>query len=73
MADRIRAMLEIGPKGKWMVAVAPDWPGLERGAKTEEDAVERLLAYVPRYAPVAKLAGMDGALAGITEADVVEH
>jgi hypothetical protein len=25
-------MLEIGPKGKKVVAVAPDWPGLERGA-----------------------------------------
>jgi hypothetical protein len=37
-------MLEIGPKGKKVAAVAPDWPGLSRGAKTEEAAVERLLA-----------------------------
>ena len=34
-ADPIRVMLEIGPKGKKVAAVAPDWPGLERGAKTE--------------------------------------
>jgi len=54
----IRVTLETGPKGKKVVAVAPDWPGLERGATTEEAAIQRLLSYVPRYAPVAKLAGM---------------
>ena len=37
MAKQIRVTLEIGPKGKKVVAVAPDWPGLERGAKTEEE------------------------------------
>ncbi len=58
MADKLRVMLEIGPKGKRVVAVAPDWPGLERGAKAEEAAIERLLAYLPRYAPVATLAGL---------------
>jgi hypothetical protein len=52
-------MLEIGLRGKRLVAVAPDWPGLERGATTEEAAIERLLSYVPRYASVAKLAGME--------------
>jgi hypothetical protein len=51
-------MLEVGPKGKKVVAVAPDWPGLARGATTEKAAIERLLSYVPRYATVAKLAGM---------------
>ena len=69
----MRVMLEIGPKGKKVVAVAPDWPGLARGAKTEEAAIERLLSYVPRYAPVAKLAGMEAAFAAITTVDVVEH
>ncbi|HWQ84218.1 MAG TPA: hypothetical protein VN363_06600 [Anaerolineales bacterium] len=48
MASHIRVMLEIGPKGKKVVAVAPDWPGLERGAKTAEAAIERLLSYGPR-------------------------
>jgi hypothetical protein len=66
-------MLEVGPKGKKVVAVAPDWPGLERGAKTGEAAIERLLAYVPRYAPVTKLAGMEAAFTVITAAEVVEH
>ena len=73
MADHMRVMLEIGPKGKKVVAVAPDWPGLARGAKTEEAAIERLLSYLPRYAPVAKLAGMDAEFAAITTVDVVEH
>lgn len=44
----MRVMLELGPKGKRVVAVAPDWPGLSRGAKTEDDAIERLLSYRPR-------------------------
>lgn len=69
----MRVTLEIGPKGKKVVAVAPDWPGLARGAKTEEAAVERLLAYVPRYAPVAKLAGLESALATVPVVEVVER
>src|SRR5512133_2932540 len=73
----MRVMLEIGPKGKKVVAVAPDWPGLERGAKTEAAASERLLAYVPRYAPVAQLAGMEEVFAAANAApagaEVVER
>ena len=56
-----------------MVAVAPDWPGLERGAKTGEDAIEKLRTYIPRYSRVAKLAGMDAEFDAITNVDVVEH
>ena len=63
MADQLRGMLEIGPRGKQVVAVAPDWPGLERGAKTGEAAIARLQTYLPRYAPVATLAGLDGQFA----------
>ena len=73
MANALRVTLEIGPRGKRVAAVAPDWPGLERGAKTEETAIERLQAYLPRYAPVAKLAGMEAAFAAITTVDVVER
>jgi hypothetical protein len=73
MADELRVMLEMGPKGKKVVAVAPDWPGLARGAKTGEAAIERLRSYVPRYAPVATLAGMDAAFATTSTVDVVEH
>jgi hypothetical protein len=73
VSTHIRVALEIGPKGKRVVAVAPDWPGLERGAKTGEAAIERLLAYVPRYASVAKLAGMEAAVVNLTNVDVVEQ
>jgi hypothetical protein len=73
MADKLRVMLEIGPKGKRVVAVAPDWPGLERGAKTGEAAIARLQAYLPRYALVANLAGMGAEFAAIATADVVER
>ena len=76
MADELRVTLEIGPKGKQVVAVASDWPGLERGAKTEEAAVARLQAYLPRYAPIATLAGMGAqfaAHAASATIDVVER
>jgi len=73
VANHIRVTLEIGPKGKKVVAVAPDWPGLERGAKTGEAAIERVLSYVPRYATVTKLAGMDATFATTTVVDVVEQ
>jgi hypothetical protein len=73
MADAIRVMLEIGPKGKKVVAVAPDWPGLSRGAKSEEAAIERLRSYLPRYGPVAKLAGMDAEFPAMATVDVVER
>ena len=73
MAEHLRVTLEIGPKGKQVVAVAPDWPGLERGAKTGEAAIARLQSYLPRYGQVAKLAGMDGEFAALTTVDIVEH
>ncbi len=73
MADEMRVVLEIGPKAKKVVAVAPDWPGLERGAKTAEAAIERLRSYLPRYARIAKLAGMDAEFAAVTTIDVVDE
>jgi len=73
VANHLRATLETGPKGKRMVAVAIDWPGLERGATTEQAAIDRLRSYLPRYAPVAKLAGMEAAFAASPVVDVVEH
>lgn len=65
--------VEVGPRGKKVVAYAPDWPGLERGAATEEAAVEKLRSYIPRYAKVAKLAHLDGELGGLTKLEVAER
>jgi hypothetical protein len=73
MADELRVLLEVGPKGKKVVAVAPDWPGLSRGAKTGDLALENLLSYLPRYAPVAALAGMESEFTAQAEARVVEE
>ena len=73
MANPIRLMLEIGPKGKKVVAVAPDWPGLDRGAKTGQEAIDRLRSCIPRYLQVAKLAEMDAAFDTIKDIDVVEQ
>jgi hypothetical protein len=73
LTEKLRVTVEVGPKGKKVAAVAPDWPGLERGAKTAEAAVERLQSYLPRYAKVAKLAGMDAEFAAITKVDVIEQ
>jgi hypothetical protein len=73
VAKHLQVTLETGPKGKKVVAVAPDWPGLERGAANEEAAIARILAYVPRYAPVARLAGMEAAFADISGVERVER
>jgi hypothetical protein len=40
-------------------ASALDWPGWARRAKTEELALEALADYLPRYAPVVRLAGLE--------------
>lgn len=71
--NQMRITLEMGPKGKKVVAVAPDWPGLERGAKTEAEAIEKLRAYMPRYAPVARLANLGAAFDAAQNIAVVEQ
>jgi hypothetical protein len=71
MTKTLRVMIETGTKGKRVVAVAPDWPGLSRGDRTEEAAVARLLTYVPRYSRVAELAGMADDFAALDSADVI--
>jgi hypothetical protein len=48
---RLAVAIEAG--GKKAFASAIDWPGWSRSAKTEEAAVESLLAYAARYAPIA--------------------
>src|SRR5689334_4694084 len=73
MAKQLRVAVEIGPKGKKVAAWAPDWPGLERGAKTGEIAVEKLQSYLPRYAQIATMAGMDGEFAADGTVAVVEE
>lgn len=72
MDDSIRVMVELGKK-KRVVAVAFDWPGWDRSAKTEEAALGVLDAYRPRYAKVAALAGLADEFGATGEMAVVQR
>ena len=72
MGDSIRVMVERGKK-KRVVACAFDWPGWDRSAKSEEDALRVLEAYRPRYAKVAALAGLADEFAATGEPAVAER
>jgi hypothetical protein len=72
MTDGLRVILEIGKKRR-VVAGAMDWPGLDRWGTSEEDALEKLLSYVPRYAGVAERAGFGRAFTRARDVEVVER
>jgi hypothetical protein len=72
MTDTLRVILELGKKRR-VVAGALDWPGLDRGGKSEDDALGKLSSYVQRYAGVAERAGMGGAFASARDVGVVER
>jgi hypothetical protein len=73
MAAKLRVFIEEAPKGKRWVAIAGDWPGLERNGKSEDEAVAKLMSYVPRYGSVAKQAGLARELEAQTDLTVVER
>jgi hypothetical protein len=68
----IRTVIERGPKGKRSVAYAPDWPGWSRGAKSPDEALERLEAYRERYRPVARHAGLEADFDDANALQIVE-
>lgn len=72
MTDTLRIILEVGKKRR-VVAGATDWPGLDRWGTSEDDAIEKLVSYLPRYAGVAERAGMARAFARAREVAVVER
>ena len=55
--DRIDTAEEVGQKRTFRWAV--DWPGWARAGKSPDGALEALVAYAPRYATVAREAGLD--------------
>jgi len=55
-ANTIRVLVETTPKKMFVSAL--DWPGLSRGGKDKDESVAALLAVVPRYAAVARRAGI---------------
>lgn len=69
MAERLTVALE--GTGRKAFASALEWPGWSRSAKGPEAAIESLLSYAPRYAPVARAAGLE--FAGSFDADVIEQ
>ena len=71
MTSQLRVLVEQPTRGKRWVAVAADWPGLERGGKTEDEAVEKLARYVPRYLPVAKRARLGSELETQTDLEII--
>jgi len=68
---RLRVFIEEPTRGKRWVAVATDWPGLERGGKTEAQALEKLGRYLPRYLLVAKRARLGAEFAAQTEVEIL--
>lgn len=66
---KVRVVVETTPKKSF--ASALEYPGWSRSGKTPELAVEALLAYGPRYAPVAAEAGTPIAIEDLS-ANIVE-
>jgi len=72
MSEPIRVMIEQGKK-KRSVASAFDWPGWDRSAKTEDQALALLAAYRSRYAKVAEVAGLADEFGATGDLEVVER
>jgi hypothetical protein len=72
MAKPLRVILEVGKKRR-VVAGATDWPGLDRWGTSEDDAIRKLAAYVPRYRGVAERAGLADEFDRQHEIEVVER
>lgn len=70
MSARTPVYLEVGTRRTF--ASAAEWPGWCRAGKTEQAALEALAAYAPRYAKIAKLAGVPFS-ATATDFEIVER
>jgi predicted RNase H-like HicB family nuclease len=73
MGNELRVVIEEAPKGKRWVAIAADWPGLERNGKSEADAIAKLESYRPRYLKVAQRAGLGTDFERESKPTVVAH
>ena len=72
MTTPIAVAIEHTPKKTFASAV--DWPGWSRSGKTEELAVEALIASAPRYAAIAAGGSLDfPATLGLDDVDIVER
>lgn len=71
MPVAVRVMVEQGKKKT--VASAFDWPGWDRGGKSEGEALTVLESYRPRYDRVAERAGLADQFRAAGKLKVVEH
>ncbi len=71
MNSVMRVLIERPPKGKRWVAIAADWPGLERNGRDAKEALAKLVSYVPRYLVIAKRARLGSELAAQTDVSIV--
>src|SRR5258708_25369799 len=67
----IAVYLEVGQKRVFACAV--DWPGWCRAGRDEQQALEALRASAPRYAVVAREAGVKFSASAATDFEVVER
>jgi len=58
MTDTIRVAVESGKKGKKSAAYAIDWPGWNRGGKSDGEAYANWSGYRDRYRSIAERAGL---------------
>lgn len=73
MSGTLRVVVESGPKGKKFAVYAPDWPGFTRGHKTEAGALDSFLSYIPRYQPIATLAGFESEFSSLSGHEIVDQ
>lgn len=70
-AEQVRICVETGTRRAF--ASALDWPGWCRSGRSATEALEVLVAYAPRYAPVPATAGVPFSLAASSRLEVVER
>lgn len=58
MTNTIRVAVESGKKGKKSAAYAIDWPGWNRGGKSDDEAYANWAGYRDRYRSIAERAGL---------------
>ena len=71
MTSPLRVLIEGPTRGKRWVAVEADRPGLERGAKTEDEAVEKLGRHAALCLPAAKRARLGSEPTSPTDVDII--
>jgi hypothetical protein len=68
---RVAVYLEVTEKRAF--AGAMDWPGWCRSGRTEEEALEALVAYADRYGPIVASVGGFAPPATVADLDIVER